>query len=354
ETPGETVNRVCGSGMQAVVHAVEAIRVGYVDTMVAGGTESMSQVPLLWSREFQQWLFGYRKAGLGERLKLLLQLRPAFFKPVVGLELGLTDPICGLNMGQTAEKLAREFNIAREDQDAFALASHQRAAAAWQQGQFADEVTSVTELALGQPPLEQDAGPRPQQSLAALAKLRPLFASDGTVTAGNSCPITDGAAAVVLMAADQARAEGIQPLGYVRGYAVAGCDPARMGLGPVYAIRKLLQNTGLSVSDFELFEINEAFATQVLACLRAMSSRTFAEQEWGGSAALGEIDPERLNVHGGAIALGHPVGVSGTRLILTLLRSLRDNGRQRGLAALCVGGGQGVAVWVERTLEDFA
>ena len=358
DRPAHTVNRNCASGMESIISAWQILREGRARVVVAGGTESMSQVPLLWRREMQEWLFEFRKAKWGGKLKLLARLRPSYFQPVAGLELGLTDPVCGLNMGETAEVIAKEFGISREDQDAFALASHQRVTAAWERCFYSGEVTPV----IYEPPageaeeaaetkLERDVGPRAGQTLQALAKLRPIFDKHGTVTAGNSCPITDGAAALTLMSADRAKAEGRTPLGYVRGYAIAGCDPRRMGLGPVYAIRKLLASSGLALGDFELFEINEAFAAQVLACQRALASRTFAGKEWGGTEAIGEIDSECLNVNGGAIALGHPVGASGTRLVLTLLRALKERGLQRGLAALCVGGGQGVAVWVERTEE---
>jgi acetyl-CoA C-acetyltransferase/acetyl-CoA acyltransferase len=186
--------------------------------------------------------------------------------------------------------------------------------------------------------------------MEALAKLPPYFdRKNGTVTAGNSCPITDGAAATVLTLAD--RASGREPLGYIRGYAIAGCDPRRMGLGPVFATHKLLQNTGLKLSDFELVEINEAFAVQVLACGKAMASAEFAKRELNSDRPLGDLDPAKLNVNGGAIALGHPVGASGTRLIITLLRALREKGLRRGLATLCVGGGQGAAVWVDTRLD---
>ncbi len=349
DRPAHTVSRNCASGMESVVQAAHILHEGRAEVVVAGGTESMSQVPLLCSRELQHWMLEYRQAGFVRRVKLLTRLRPRHFRPVVALELGLTDPVCELSMGQTAEVLVRDFHITREAQDAFALRSHQRATAAWDSGFFKDEVAPVTG-ATGT--LERDVGPRAKQSIEALAKLHPLFDRyAGSVTAGNSCPLTDGAAALVLMSADRAKAQGLQPLGYLRGYAIAGCDPQRMGLGPVFAIHKLLQSSVLSLSHFDLIEINEAFAGQVLACLQAMSSLDFATQHLGRPVPIGEIDPGRLNIHGGAIALGHPVGASGTRLILTLLRSLQQTGRQRGLAALCVGGGQGVAVWVERTLE---
>ncbi len=349
DRPAHTVSRNCASGMESVVQAAHILHEGRAEVVVAGGTESMSQVPLLCSRELQHWMLEYRQAGFVRRVKLLTRLRPRHFRPVVALELGLTDPVCELSMGQTAEVLVRDFHITREAQDAFALRSHQRATAAWDSGFFKDEVTPL-KGATGS--LDRDVGPRAKQSIEALAKLHPLFDRyAGSVTAGNSCPLTDGAAALVLMSADRAKAQGLQPLGYLRGYAIAGCDPQRMGLGPVFAIHKLLQSSVLSLSHFDLIEINEAFAGQVLACLQAMSSLDFATQHLGRPVPIGEIDPGRLNIHGGAIALGHPVGASGTRLILTLLRSLQQTGRQRGLAALCVGGGQGVAVWVERTLE---
>jgi acetyl-CoA C-acetyltransferase/acetyl-CoA acyltransferase len=299
------------------------------------------------------WLMKFSKASTVEKMKLLGQLKPSFFKPVIALELGLTDPVCGLNMGETAEVLAKEFGITRAAQDEFALWSHQRTAAAWERCFFEGEVMPVP--IPGGEPVAKDVGPRPQQSLEALQKLRPIFdPRGGTVTAGNSCQITDGAVALVVMPVEKAQSLGLEPLGYVRGYAVAGCDPRRMGLGPVFATHKLLKASGLSLRDFELIEINEAFAAQVLACVSAMGSREFAERELDSSQPVGEVDPQRLNVHGGAIALGHPVGASGARLILTLLRALKERGGQRGLATLCVGGGQGAAVWVERTLENQA
>jgi acetyl-CoA C-acetyltransferase/acetyl-CoA acyltransferase len=340
-----TVNRNCASGVESVVAAWHALAEGRTDLVVAGGTESMSNVPLVWDRRVMGLLLAWKRAPWWRKPAVLARLRPGMLRPAAALEQGLTDPVCGLNMGQTAEVLAREFGVGREEQDRFALASHQRAVAAWERGFFADEVVPVPADLTGGRPLERDTGPRPNQSIEALLKLRPAFDPAGTVTPGNSCPISDGAAAVVLTLADRAR--GRAPLGYVRGYAVAGCDPRRMGLGPVFAARKLLHQSGLSLRDFDLVEINEAFAAQVLACRRAMASDEFARRELGGDRAVGELDPDRLNVNGGAIALGHPVGASGTRLILTLLRALRDRGLRRGLAALCVGGGQGAAVWVE-------
>jgi acetyl-CoA C-acetyltransferase/acetyl-CoA acyltransferase len=344
---GNTVNRNCASGMESVFSAWHALAEGRSNLIVAGGTESMSNVPLLYSRKARDFFLDMRKAGFFGKLGLALRrLRPSLFKPVPALELGLTDPVCGLNMGETAEVLAKEFGISRDEQDRFALASHQKATAAWKRGFFNDEVVPVPAELTGGMPVLMDTGPRPNQSLEALAKLKPIFdRAHGTVTPGNSCPITDGAAALVLKQADQLA--GRKPLGYIRDYTIAGCDPRRMGLGPVFAIHKLLRRTGLKLADFELIEINEAFAAQVLAVGKALASDEFAKRELGESQAVGVLDFDRLNVNGGAIALGHPVGTSGTRLILTLLRALRERGLKRGLASLCVGGGQGAAVWVE-------
>jgi acetyl-CoA C-acetyltransferase/acetyl-CoA acyltransferase len=346
-----TVNRNCASGMEAIIAAWHILCEGRAGLVVAGGTESMSNIPFLWSRRAKDWFVQWGRAGWWGKLRLLTRWRPSFLRPIPALELGLTDPVCGLNMGQTAEILAKDFGISREEQDRFALLSHQRATEAWKRGFFQEEVVPVPAEATGAQAVERDLGPRPQQTLEALAKLPPIFdrSGQGTVTAGNSCPITDGAAALVLMTVAQQRQRWPDRpvLGYIRGYALAGCEPRRMGLGPVFAIRKLLRTHGLSLSDFDLIEINEAFAAQVLACRRAMASHEFARQHWQEEEPLGELELEKLNVNGGAIALGHPVGTSGARLVLTLLRALRERGLRRGLAALCVGGGQGAAMWVE-------
>jgi acetyl-CoA C-acetyltransferase/acetyl-CoA acyltransferase len=344
-----TVSRNCASGIDAVIAAWHALAEGRTDLVVAGGTESMTNVPFLWDERAKGWFVEFVRARFWQKLALLGRLRPRMLKPVVALEKGLTDPICGLNMGETAEVLVKEFGITREEQDRFALTSHERAVAAWKRGFYADEVVPVPAELTGGAAVDRDTGPRPNQSLEALAKLKPIFdKANGTVTAGNSCPITDGAAAMLATLAG--RAAGREPLGYVRDYAVAGCDPRRMGLAPVFAIHKLLRKTGLRLADFELVEINEAFAAQVLACRKALASQEFARKELGADNAVGELDSDRLNVNGGAIALGHPVGSSGARLIITLLRGLRDRGLRRGLATLCAEGGQGAAVWVETAL----
>ncbi|MEQ9412026.1 MAG: acetyl-CoA C-acyltransferase [Fuerstiella sp.] len=341
-----TVNRNCASGMESILTAWQILREGRASTIVAGGAESMSGIPLLFRTDAARLLTELGRArSLTARVKTLSRLRPRHFKPVLGVMLGLTDPYCGLNMGQTAEVLAREFSISRADQDRFALSSHQKASAARERCFLSGEISALADV-------DKDNGPRPNQTMEALQKLRPIFDADGSVTPGNSCPLTDGAAAVVLADAAAVDLRSARPLGYVTAYAIAGCDPSRMGLGPVYATAKLLQQTGLQLSDFDLFEINEAFAAQVLACLTAFESDTFAQKELGLTKALGTIAPEQLNINGGAIALGHPVGSTGTRMIITLLRALREKGLHRGLATLCVGGGQGVAMVVETEIPS--
>jgi acetyl-CoA acetyltransferase family protein len=267
-------------------------------------------------------------------------------RPRIALVEGLTDHVCGLNMGQTAEVLAREFRIDRRRQDEFALTSHQRAVAARER--LREEITPVFP-APDHEMVRDDVGPREGQTLEALGKLAPYFdRRNGTVTVGNACQVTDGA--VALLIGDQATAERwpSPPLGRIRSFAFAGLSPRRMGLGPVFAAARALQGAGLELADCELFEINEAFAVQVLACLEAARSEAFARAELGRTRALGEFPLEQLNVNGGAIALGHPVGASGARLLLTLLMEMRRRRLKRGLASLCVGGGQGAAFVLER------
>jgi acetyl-CoA C-acetyltransferase/acetyl-CoA acyltransferase len=342
-----TVQRNCASGMEAITSAAQLIQLEEARTVVAGGTESMSQIPLLYNQEatalFQR--LG-RARGWFQRLRTLLKFRPRHFHPVPAVKLGLTDPVSGLIMGETAEVLAEEWAVSRLEQDEFALESHRRASAAQEKCVFGAEITPVPAEAAGQE-VKQDIGPRKDQSLEALAKLKPFFKEGGTVTVGNSCPLTDGAGAVLVMPGEAARAEGRQPLGYLRAFSYAGCDPRRMGLGPVYATAKLFAKTGLSLRDIELIEMNEAFASQVIANERAFASDRFAREQLGLGHALGTIDRGRLNVNGGAIALGHPVGATGTRLVITLLRELKRRGLKRGLATLCVGGGQGAALLLE-------
>ncbi len=348
-TSAYTVNRNCASGMESMTTAANKILAGEIDTALVGGSESMSSVPLLYSPKMTKFMMQmmFAKTPIA-KLKLFSQFRLSFLKPVIGIEQGLTDPVCGLNMGQTAEVLAKEFAITREQQDQFALNSHQQAIKAQQAGKFADEIISVAIAPKYQHIQHLDNGPRDNQTLAALAKLRPYFDRlAGTVTVGNACPITDGAVAFTVMAESKAKAMGLTPLGYLTDYSYAGLAGNRMGLGPAYATAKLLDKSGLALSDFDLVELNEAFAAQVIANQCAFESKAFAQKYLQRAQALGELDPNKLNVNGGAIALGHPVGATGGRLILTLLHELRRQGLQRGLATLCIGGGQGAALALE-------
>lgn len=359
DVPALTVQRNCASGMEAVAEAAQRIAArrhgsahnGSAPLILAGGAESMSTIPLLFPMQTLGPMSRLARArSLWQKLSAAATLRPRHFKPIAGLELGLTDPTCNMIMGQTAELLASEFGISRSEQDEFALRSHQRAAAAMKAKRFDSEICPVYVPGSGGfEAITEDIGPRDNQTIEALAKLKPIFdRRDGTVTVGNSCQITDGAAALLLADPDYAQSEGFEVLGHVRAYACVGLDPARMGLGPVFAIDRLLKITGLKLSDVPLFEINEAFAAQVLACLKAMSSPQFCRKHLNRDDALGEIDPDRLNVNGGGIALGHPVGATGARLVLTLLMEMRRRDLDLGIAALCVGGGQGAAILLER------
>lgn len=344
-----TVHRNCASGMQSISAAANKIFSGEAEVVIAGGTESMSNIPLLFGRRMTALFARLAKARTpGQRLGALLGFRPSFLKPVIGLEQGLTDPVCGLVMGLTAEVLAREFHVTREEQDAFALQSHQRAAEAARNERLADEIVRVPVAPDYRQVQQADDSIRENQTLEALAKLKPYFDRQaGTVTVGNACPITDGAVALLVMSESTARARGLEPLGFVRDYAYAALDGSRMGLGPVYSTSKLLDKTGLSMSDFSIVELNEAFAAQVLACARAFGSEDFARKHLGRDKAVGTLDMDNLNVNGGAIAIGHPVGATGARLVVTTLKELHRRGKDRGLATLCVGGGQGAAFALE-------
>lgn len=346
--PAYTVCRNCASGMEAIAQAYEHVRAGQAELVVAGGVESMSQIPLLWEQEYAEILNALRRAKtLAQKLVAASRFRPRHFRPIVALLRGLTDRTCGLNTGETAEVLAREFNIGREEQDRFALQSHQRATLA--RATLAQEIVPVPAGPKGTP-VTEDVGPRSNQTLEQLAALRPYFDRRyGTVTPGNSSPVTDGGAAVLVASLERARAMGIEPLGEIVTYAWAGCDPQRMGLGPAYATPKALDRGRITLADVDLIEINEAFAAQVIANEIAWDSDAFARKELGRAKRIGALDRAKTNVNGGAIALGHPVGSSGTRIVLTLLRAMRRRGAEVGLATLCIGGGQGGAMIVRRT-----
>lgn len=346
KVPAFTVNRNCASGMEAITTASNKILMDHAEVIIAGGTESMSNFPVVVRKSFKDFLQKLSKAkSLTQKLSLFMTFRPKFLVPEIP---DISDPLCGLNMGQTAEILSREFGITRQEQDQFSLSSQQRAQQAIESGKLADEIVPVPVPPDYQNVQTQDEGPRANQTLDALLKLKPSFEPiTGSVTAGNSSQLTDGAAAVLLMRESKAKELGLTPLGYIRDYSYVGLQPSRMGLGPVFAAAKLLTKTGLKLSDIDLIEINEAFAAQVLAVRKAFASDDFAKKELGLNSALGEIDLDKLNVNGGAIALGHPLGASGTRLVLTLLKELKRRNKNIGLATLCVGGGQGEAILVE-------
>lgn len=346
KVPAVTVNRNCASGLEAITNGADKILLGHDDIVVAGGTESMSNFPVEVKKSYKEFLTRLGKAkSFGQKLSALFSFRPSFLMPEIP---ELLDPLCSLNMGQTAEVLAREFKVTREEQDQFALNSQLRAEKAINTGLLADEIEPIPVGPKYTTVQTQDEGPRANQTMEALAKLKPAFDKfTGTVTAGNSSQITDGAAAVLLMKESKAKELGLEPLGYIRDYAAAGLQPNRMGLGPAFAISKVLAKTGLNLSDIDLIEINEAFAAQVLACVRALASDDFAKKELGRDKAVGILDLEKLNVNGGAIALGHPLGASGTRLVITLLKELRRRNKNIGIASLCIGGGQGQAIVVE-------
>jgi acetyl-CoA acetyltransferase family protein len=335
EIPAYTVHRNCASGFEAITSAYEKMVAGQGDVFVVGGTESMSNIPLLFSTVAAEKFSVLNKAkSLPAKLGAALSFRPGDFKPRIGVLMGLTDPVCGLNMGQTAEVLYSDFGISREEQDAFALDSHHRATKA--RAKLREETMTVY-LPNGKF-VEQDNGVRENQTMEALAKLKPVFAKrNGTVTAGNASQITDGAVALLVMSDQRARELSLKPLGYLAGYAYAGVDPKRMGLGPAYAIPQALKESDVKWNQIQLIEINEAFAVQVL------SVELVLRKEFGM-----KINRDLLNVNGGAIALGHPVGASGARLVLTLLKEMQRRNLTTGLASACVGGGQGAALVLER------
>lgn len=344
EVPAFTVQRNCASGLQALASAWANIALGRSDLVLAGGTEAMSRAPIQWNAAMSRWIGLTLKArSARERFAMFARLRPSFLKPVFSLALGLTDPLVALSMGQTAEVLAHRFAISRAEQDAYALRSHERVATAWARGAFADEVESL--FGADGETYEGDTGFRRDTDLAQLARLKPAFDRPlGSVTSGNSSQITDGAAMLLLASEDLVRERGFPVQGEILGDAWAGVDPRQMGLGPVHAVAKLLARTGIGMRDLALMELNEAFAAQVLACQSAWGSREYAREHLGRDAALGAMDPERLNVDGGAIALGHPIGASGARLVVHLLKALRSRGGGLGMATLCIGGGQGGAM----------
>lgn len=349
-TPAYTVHRNCASAMEAIAQGCLKIGSGLAEVMAVGGTESMSNFPLIFGPEMTELfsVLNFAKSP-ADKIKKLAEFRPHWLKPIISIMEGLTDPISGLNMGQTGEVLARDFKISRDEQDRFALLSHQKAIAAQKEGKFNKELKAVAIAPNFREVLDKDMGPRDNQTLEALKKLRPFFDKEnGTITAGNSCPVTDGAVALLLMNESRAKAEGRAILGTIAGFTFSGCEPKRMGMGPIYSTSQLLGALKLNVSDLDLIELNEAFSAQVIANQRAFASDKYCQEKLGLSKALGELPDEKLNVNGGAVALGHPVGATGARLVLTLLLEMQRRNVKRGLATLCIGGGQGAAFILER------
>jgi acetyl-CoA C-acetyltransferase len=349
KVPGWTVMRNCGSGMQALDSAVVNIREGRARLVLAGGVDALSRAPLLYNEKMVLWFARFAGAkSIGAKAAALLNLNPAqVFSPIIGIMRGLTDPVVGLMMGQTAENLAFRFGITRQEMDAFSVRSHQRVAAAQDAGNYTGEVVPLYD-ANGEAYLADD-GVRRDSSIGNLAKLKPFFDRRfGNITAGNSSQITDGGAWLILASEPAVEEFGLPVLGRIVDTEWAGLDPAQMGLGPLHASTPLLRRNGLGLNDLDAWEINEAFAAQVIACLRAWNDPAYCKEQLGLDAPLGELDQSRLNVDGGAIALGHPVGASGARIVLHLLNVLKRTGGKRGIASICIGGGQGGAMLVER------
>ena len=345
KVPGWTVMRNCASGMQALDSAAANIQSGRSQLVLAGGTDALSHAPLLFSDAMVRWLAGwYAAKTLGQKLALLKRFRPGLLAPVIGLLKGLTDPVVGLSMGQTAENLACKFGITRREMDEYAAESHRRTLAARAAGRFAEIAALVDRDGTV---YAEDDGVRSDSTPEKLGTLRPVFDKPyGNITAGNSSQVTDGAALLVLASEDAVNRWGLKPLARLDDCQWAALDPAEMGLGPVHASTPILQRHGLALNDLDAWEINEAFAAQVLACLAAWRDDDYCRTQLGLPQALGDIDPDKLNADGGAIAIGHPVGASGARIVLHVLHRLQSG--QKGMATICIGGGLGGAMLVEK------
>ncbi len=347
KVPGWTVMRNCASGMQAIDSAIANIQSGRSELVLAGGVDALSRAPLLYSDTMVRWFAGMMSLRTaGEKVRHFLKLRPAaLLTPVIGLMKGLTDPVVGLLMGQTAENLAWRFGINRQQMDEFAVRSHLRALAGREAGHFGEIVPVVD--AQGKVYAEDD-GVRADASMAGMAKLKPFFDKKyGNITAANSSQITDGAAWVLLASEEAVRKWNLKPLGKIVDSQWSGLEPEQMGLGPVHASTPILQRNGLSLADVDYWELNEAFAAQVLGCQAAWKDDAYCREQLGLEGAFGSIADDRLNVDGGAVSIGHPVGASGARIVLHLLHVLRRNKAKRGVATICIGGGLGGAMLVE-------
>lgn len=345
--PAWTLQRNCGSGMQALDAAAVSITIGRSKLVLAGGAEAMSHAPVLLNSSMIDNLAEWKQArSVWSRIALLARLRPGHFHPIIGLLRGLTDPVTGLSMGQTAENLACLFQIDRGRMDAYAVESHRRLARAQDEGHLAEIVTLYSDDGKF---YDHDEGIRRDTGISELAQLKPVFDRPfGLITAGNSAQITDGAAWMILASEEAVARYRLPVAGRIIACAWVGLEPEKMGLGPVHAMTQILKRQGLRVEDIDYWEINEAFAAQVLACLEAWQSPEYSRKELGLEGPYAAIDTDRLNIDGGALAIGHPVGASGARIVLHLLSILSRNQAKRGMASLCIGGGQGGAILIER------
>lgn len=350
KVPAFTVMRNCASGMQALDNAALQIASGRSEIILAGGTDAMSHAPLLFNQKMAAWLSRWFSArSIGQRLGLITQFKPSYLAPVIALLRGLTDPIVGLNMGQTAENVAYRFNITREQMDEFANESHHRLARAFVEGRM-EEVSPIID-SKGRIYSEDD-GVRSDSSIEKLAKLKPFFDKKyGMVTPGNSSQITDGACLLLLASAEAVKKYNLPVIGRIIDSQWAALDPAQMGLGPVHAATPIMQRHNLKPADFDCWEINEAFAAQVLGCLAAWNDDDYCKTQLGLPKAMGAPSLDQLNKDGGAIAAGHPIGASGARIVLHVLEALKQTNGTRGMAAICIGGGQGGAMYLERVTE---
>lgn len=345
--PAWTVQRNCASGMQALDCGMDQIRMGKAELILAGGVESMSHAPLLFKEEYVHWLADLGRAkSIQQKLQVIAKFRPGLLKPIIGLLCGLTDPTVDMSMGQTAEKIAHRFDISRQQMDEFAMRSQLRLAQAQNDNVFAEEIEPLYDKRGNVH--EIDDGVRPDTTMEKLAKLRAVFdRPNGKVTAGNSAQISDGAAWLLLASGKAVEKYKLTPLAQLTSCHWGALDPAEMGLGPVYATDKLLKHNKLALKDIDYWEINEAFAGQVLACLEAFADKNYCKEFLGNKQAWGVIDQDKLNIHGGGVACGHPVGMTGARIVLHMIHILRNQQARRGVATLCIGGGQGGAMLVE-------
>ena len=350
KVPAFTVMRNCASGMQSLDNAAMDIASGRSDLVLAGGTEAMSHAPILFTQAMASWLAHWSSAkGVQQKAQTLAQFRLSFLAPVIGLLRGLTDPVIGMNMGQTAEALAFRFGLTRQQMDELAVNSHLRLQAAYEAGRM-DEVVPIIDKQ-GHV-YSRDDGLRTDSSVEKLGRLKPVFDKKfGMVTAGNSSQITDGACLLLLASAEAVKKHQLPVIGRIVDTQWAALDPGQMGLGPVHAATPIMERHHLKPADFDCWEINEAFAAQVLACLSAWDEREYCREALGLSGAMGSPSQDLLNQDGGAIAVGHPIGASGARIVLHVLQSLKHRKGKRGMASICIGGGQGGAMYLERVTE---